>query len=418
MTRRIHPAWLVALAAFVALMGAAAFRAAPGPLMIPLNDEFGWPIGVMSTAVSLNILLYGITAPFAAALIGRFGIRRVTSFALAMIAAGSGLTVFVTAEWVLFLTWGVLIGIGTGSMALVFASEIAGRWFVKRRGLVIGILSAGSATGQLVFLPLVASLAETSGWRFASLVIAGSALAVVPLVLVFIRNDPSELGVGPYGVDVADYVPPPQRTGAMKLAVTTLIDASKTKTFWALAAAFAICGATTNGLVGLHFVPSANDHGMSITAAASLLAVVGVFDIIGTIMSGWLTDRVNPRFLLVGYYFFRGVGLAFLPTLLSQDISPSIVIFVVVYGLDWVATVPPTVALCREYFGDRANIVFGWVFAAHQVGAAIAATAAGFSRDLLGTYTYAWLGGAALCVVAAYLSWIVKRPSGRSVFAS
>ena len=205
MTRRIHPAWLVALAAFIALMGAAAFRAAPGPLMIPLNDEFGWPIGVMSTAVSLNILLYGLTAPFAAALIGRFGIRRVTSFALVMIAAGSGLTVFVTAEWVLFLTWGVLIGVGTGSMALVFASEIAGRWFVKRRGLVVGILSAGSATGQLVFLPLVASLAETTGWRVASVVIAATALAVVPLVLVFIRNDPSELGVGPYGVDAADY---------------------------------------------------------------------------------------------------------------------------------------------------------------------------------------------------------------------
>ncbi|MEY4458529.1 MAG: putative MFS-type transporter YhjX [Actinomycetota bacterium] len=418
MSRRFHPAWLVALAAFIALMGAAAFRAAPGPLMIPLNDEFGWPIGVMSTAVSLNILLYGLTAPFAAALIGRFGIRRVTSFALVMIAAGSGVTVFVTAEWVLFLTWGVLIGIGTGSMALVFASEIAGRWFVKRRGLVVGILSAGSATGQLVFLPLVASLAETTGWRAASIVIAGTALAVVPLVLVFIRNDPSELGVGPYGVDAADYVPPPRRTGAMKLAITTLVDASKTKTFWALAAAFAICGATTNGLVGLHFVPSAHDHGMSITAAAGLLAVVGVFDIIGTVMSGWLTDRVNPRYLLVGYYFFRGVGLAFLPTLLSQDISPSIVIFVVVYGLDWVATVPPTVALCRDYFGDRANIVFGWVFASHQVGAAIAATVAGFSRDLLGTYTYAWLGGAALCVVAAYLSWIVKRPTQSSVFAS
>ncbi|PTW90401.1 putative MFS family arabinose efflux permease [Microbacteriaceae bacterium MWH-Ta3] len=409
-TRRIHPAWFVAAAAFVALMGAAAFRAAPGPLMIPLNDEFGWSIGVMSMAVSVNIFLYGLTAPFAAALIGRFGIRAVTSVALVLIAAGSGLTVFATEQWQLFLTWGVLIGMGTGSMALVFASEIAGTWFVARRGLVVGILSAGSATGQLVFLPLVASMSETTGWRVASLIIAGTALAVVPLVLRFIRNDPSDLGVAPLGVDVADYTPRARQKGAMRRALVTLRDASRVTTFWALAAAFAICGATTNGLVGLHFVPSAHDHGMSITAAAGLLAIVGVFDIIGTVLSGWLTDRVNPRYLLTGYYFFRGVGLAFLPTLLSQDISPSIVIFVVVYGLDWVATVPPTVALCREYFGDRASIVFGWVFAAHQVGAAIAATAAGFSRDFFGTYTYAWLGGAALCVVAAWLSWIVKRP--------
>lgn len=415
--RRLHPAWLVAVAAFIALMGAAAFRAAPGPLMIPLNEEFGWPIGIMSLAVSVNIFLYGLTAPFAAALIGRFGIRAVTSVALVAIAAGSGLTVFATEQWHLFLTWGVLIGMGTGSMALVFASEIAGTWFVARRGLVVGILSAGSATGQLVFLPLVASMSETTGWRMASLIIAATALAVVPLVLAFIRNDPADIGVAPLGVDIADYTPRPRQSGAMRRALTTLRDASRVKAFWALAAAFAICGATTNGLVGVHFVPSAHDHGMSITAAAGLLAVVGIFDIIGTVLSGWLTDRVNPRYLLTGYYFFRGVGLSFLPTLLSQDISPSIVIFVVVYGLDWVATVPPTVALCREYFGDRASIVFGWVFASHQVGAAIAATAAGFSRDIFGTYTYAWLGGAALCVVAAWLSWIVKRPQAEFIEA-
>ncbi len=409
--RRIHPAWPVAGVAFIALMGAAGFRAAPGPLMIPLNEEFGWPISTMSVAVSLNILLYGLTAPFAAALMGRFGVRGITMAALVFIAAGSGLTVFAQAEWILLITWGLLIGLGTGSMALVFVAEISGTWFVKRRGLVTGVLASGSATGQLIFLPLVASLAENIGWREASLVIAATALAVVPLVFFFIRNHPSDLGVDAYGAEPGTTPPRTRRTGAVRLALTTLRDAARTKTFWALAAAFAICGATTNGLVGVHFVPSAHDHGMSITVAAGLLAVVGVFDVVGTIASGWLTDRINPRYLLVGYYTFRGIGLSFLPLLLDMDIHPSIVLFVVVYGLDWVATVPPTIALCREYFGDRAAIVFGWVFASHQVGAAFAATAAGLVRDVMGTYTYAWLGGAALCLVAAVFSYVVRGTS-------
>lgn len=408
--RRIHPAWLVAAVAFIALMGAAGFRAAPGALMIPLNDEFGWPISTMSTAVSLNILLYGLTAPFAAALIGRFGVRVVTMVALVLIAAGSGFTVFITDQSLLYITWGLLIGLGSGSMALVFAAEISHTWFVKRRGLVTGILSAGSATGQLVFLPFVAALAESTGWREASVLIAFIALAVVPLVYFFIRNHPGDIGVDAYGAEPGTTPPRVRHTGAVMRAITGLRDASKTGSFWALAAAFFICGATTNGLVGVHFIPSAHDHGMSLTVAAGLLAVVGVFDIVGTVASGWLTDRINPRYLLTGYYAFRGVGLAFLPLLLSDEIHPSIVIFVVVYGLDWVATVPPTVALCREYFGDRAGIVFGWVFASHQVGAAVAATAAGVVRDQFGDYAYAWIGGAVLCAVAAVFSYIVKPP--------
>ncbi len=416
--RRIHPAWIVAAVAFIALMGAAGFRAAPGVLMIPLNEEFGWPISTMSAAVSFNILLYGLTAPFAAALIGRFGVRAVTMVALVLIAAGSGLTVLITSEWVLYLTWGLLIGLGSGAMALVFAAEISNTWFVTRKGLVTGVLSAGSATGQLVFLPVIGALSESTGWRTASLLISGVALAVVPLVFFFVRNHPSDLGVDAFGAEPGTTPPRVRHTGAVTRALTGLRDASRTRSFWALAAAFFICGATTNGLVGVHFIPSAHDHGMTVTVAAGLLAVVGVFDIVGTIASGWLTDRVNPRYLLTGYYAFRGVGLAFLPLLLSSEVQPSIVIFVVVYGLDWVATVPPTVALCREYFGDRAGIVFGWVFAAHQVGAAVAATVAGLVRDEFGDYAYAWIGGAVLCVVAAVFSYIVKPPvNGRWVTA-
>jgi predicted MFS family arabinose efflux permease len=417
--RRVHPAWPVAAVAFVALLGAAGFRAAPGVLMLPLQDEFGWSRGTLSLAVGVNLVLFGLTAPFAAALMDRFGIRRVTTAALLLIAAGSGLTVFVAASWQLVLTWGVLIGLGTGSMALVFAATVAQRWFVRHRGLVTGILTAGSATGQLVFLPVVAVVAEHAGWRLASLVIAAAALSVVPLVLVVVRDHPADRGVTAYGAEEAephgclviepDQVPDVARPNAARIALESLRDASRTRTFWALVAGFAICGATTNGLIGTHFVPAAHDHGMGETTAAGLLAVVGIFDIVGTIGSGWLTDRYDPRLLLGFYYFFRGVGLALLPVLLADAVHPSIVAFVVIYGLDWVATVPPTVALCRGAFGERGTVVFGWVFASHQIGAAIASVAAGVARDRTGTYTVAWFSAALLCVVAAVISVRVAR---------
>ena len=415
---RLHPAWLVAAVAFVALLGAAGFRAAPGVLMVPLQEEFGWTRGTLSLAVGVNLVLFGLTAPFAAALMDRFGIRRVTSSALVLIALGSGLSIFVRESWQLVLTWGVLIGLGTGSMALVFAATVAQRWFVKQRGLVTGILTAGSATGQLVFLPVVAVVAEQAGWRVASLVIAAAALSVVPLVLLVMRDHPSDLGVTAYGatdepmhsvVLESDQLDVPAQPGAARMALDALRVAARTRTFWALVTGFAICGATTNGLIGTHFVPAAHDHGMGETTAAGLLAVVGIFDIVGTIGSGWLTDRVDPRLLLGAYYFFRGIGLALLPVLLSDAVHPSIVAFVVIYGLDWVATVPPTVALCRQSFGDRGTVVFGWVFASHQVGAAIASVAAGFARDRTGTYTLAWFSAAVLCVVAAVISLRVRR---------
>lgn len=394
--RRLHPAWIVAAVAFLALVGAAGFRAAPGVLMVPLQSEFGWSATVLSAAVSINLVLFGLTAPFAAALMERFGIRAVTSVALVLIGAGSALTVLVNESWQLLLTWGLLVGLGTGSMALVFAATIANTWFVKSRGLVIGILTAGSAAGQLVFLPFIAALAEDPGWRQASLLIAAGALAVVPLVLKFLKNSPAEAGVLPYGAE-GEPEPPsgagtsagahgPRRNAAVR-ALQVLRRASKVRTFWALVAGFAICGATTNGLIGTHFIPSAHDHGMTQTTAAGLLAVVGIFDIVGTIASGWLTDRFNPRILLAVYYQFRGIGLLVLPLLLSATVQPSMIVFVVIYGLDWVATVPPTAAICREVFGADGSVVFGWVFAAHQLGAAAAALAAGAIRDATGQYT-------------------------------
>ena len=406
---RFHPGWVVAGVAFLALIGAAGFRAAPSVLMLPLEEEFGWSRTDLSIGVTVNLLLYGLTAPFAAALMARFGLRRVTTIALLLVASGAALSIFATEPWMLVLTWGVLIGLGTGSMALVFAATVADQWFIRSRGLVVGVLTAGGATGQLVFLPFIAILVADQGWRQASLLVAGGALLVVPLVLLFLRNSPTDLGLAPYGAPVG-WVPVPRRQGnAVRLAIRTLARASKVRTFWALVAGFAICGATTNGLVGTHFIPSAHDHGMPETTAAGLLALVGIFDIVGTIASGWLTDRVNPRILLAVYYAGRGIGLAFLPFLLSEAVHPPMILFIVIYGLDWVATVPPTVALCREVFGKDGPIVFGWVFASHQIGAAIAATVAAVVRDSTGEYTFAWFGAAGLCVVAAVVSIGISR---------
>jgi MFS family permease len=424
--RRFHPAWTVAAVAFLALVGAAGFRAAPGVLMVPLQNEFGWSTTVLSAAVSINLVLFGLTAPFAAALMERFGIRAVTAVALVLIGAGSALTVLVTQSWQILLTWGLLIGLGTGSMALVFAATIANTWFAKSRGLVIGILTAGSAAGQLVFLPFIALLAQDPGWRQASLLIGAGALAVVPLVLKFLKNSPADVGVLPYGAtppaadastglastesteSMGPETAEPRRNAAVR-ALQVLKRASKVRTFWALVAGFAICGATTNGLIGTHFIPSAHDHGMPETTAAGLLAVVGLFDIIGTIASGWLTDRLNPRILLAVYYQFRGIGLLVLPLLLSATVQPSMIVFVVIYGLDWVATVPPTAAICRQVFGADGSVVFGWVFAAHQLGAAAAALAAGAVRDATGQYTYAWFAAAAMCTIAAVISATIRK---------
>ncbi|GAA4860882.1 MFS transporter [Actinomycetospora straminea] len=405
--------WAVAATAFVTLLGASGFRSAPGVFVEPLHAEFGWSTATISSAVSLNLLLYGLMSPFAAALMERFGMRRVVSIALVLVAVGSGLTVFMTASWQLILLWGVLIGGGTGSMALAFVAVVTGRWFVQRRGLVSGVLTAAQAAGGLVFLPLMASLAGSVGWRAASLVIAAGALLVVPLVLLFLRDRPSDVGTVAHGADPAvDEPTEVVTTGAARRTVTVLADAARTGTFWLLAGGFAICGATTVGLLNTHFVPAAHDHGMPATTAAGLLAVVGVFDVVGTIASGWFTDRVDPRKLLAVYYLLRGGSLAVLPFLLAPTAAPPLWAFIVFYGLDWVATVPPTVALCRERFGARAPIVFGWVFAAHQLGSAIAAVGAGLIRDVTGDYDGAWWAAGVLCVVAAGLSLAISRRAG------
>lgn len=404
----LHWAWIVAAVSFVALLGAAGFRSVPGVFMAPLHQEFGWSHGTVGLAMSVNMTLFGLTAPFAAALMDRFGVRPVLSGALLLIATGSALSVTMTASWQLVLFWGVFVGIGTGSISMGFVATIATRWFEARRGLVTGVLTAASATGQLIFLPVIAAVAVAHGWRWASLIVAAAALAVVPLVAIFMRNHPRDKGLLPYGATKKEPAVVP--AGSFRAAFDGLRLGARVPAFWLLAGSFAICGMTTNGLIGTHFIPAANDHGMPTTVAAGLLATIGILDVAGTVFSGWLTDRVDPRLLLGVYYTGRGVSLLLLPSLLSPHAEPSTWVFVIFYGLDWVATVPPTIVLCRDYFGAGTPVVFGWVFASHQLGAAVAAAGAGWLRDINGEYDAAFYLASSLCIVAALLCVAIRRP--------
>ncbi len=408
----IHRAWWVAAVTMGALIAAAGFRSSTGALLQPLEDDFGWSRGTTSGAVSLNLIVYGLTAPFAAALMERFGIRRVVAASLGLVAVGSGLTLVMSEPWQLWLLWGFAIGVGTGSLALVFGAIVANRWFVRHRGVVVGVFSAASSTGQLVFLPGIAHLADGPGWRWAAGLVAVFALLLVPLVLLVLADSPAAVGTTAYGAEPAEPAPdaveaeevtaPVPAKGAARTAVDTLRECSRSKVFWVLFGTFWICGWSTNGLIGTHFIAASHDHGLPATTAASLLALIGVFDIIGTVASGWLTDRVDSRYLLLVYYLLRGLSLLAVPYLLADVVHPSLFVFIVFYGLDWVATVPPTVALCRAHFGaEKAGIVFGWVFAAHMVGAGVAASYAGLVRQGTGDYFGAWMTAGVLCLGAA-----------------
>ena len=412
----IHRAWWVALVTFLVLLAAAAFRSSFGVMLVPIEQDLAWSRTATSIAVSVNLVLYGVTAPFATALMERFGVRRIVAGAMGLITLGTGLTVIMNASWQLTVLWGLVVGLGTGATALVFGALIANRWFAERRGLVLGILGTAWATGQLVFLPLIATAVAAWGWRSASLGISLFSLAVIPLVLLVIRDRPSDVGLRPYGAagEATAEELSQNTTGsgwqAAGTALKTLAMAARTRAFWLLAGTFFICGWTTNGIISTHFVPATHDHGMGATTAAGLLAVVGIFDIIGTIGSGWLTDRFNPRYLLAIYYGLRGIALIALPIILGPHVEPPLVVVMILFGLDWVATVPPTVTLCREAFGvEKGAIVFGWVFAAHMIGAAAAAAASGAIRAIAGDYLIAWLLAGLLALLAGLASLAIPR---------
>jgi sugar phosphate permease len=411
---RLHYAWVVAGVTFVTLLAAAGVRSAPGVLIVPLESHFGWSRATLSLAISVNLVLYGLMGPFAAALMDRLGVRRTMLISLTITAAGVVGTSFMTQPWHMVLLWGVVVGGGTGMTALVLGATIVSRWFTERRGLVMGVLTASTATGQLAFLPLLASITERGGWRPAVLLVAGVAAAVVPLVFLLMRDRPADMGLLPYGGAGDESPSPVSKANPALVAVQALRDGLRSRDFLLLAATFFICGASTAGLIGTHLMPAAHDHGIPQVAAAGLLAAMGIFDLVGTTASGWLTDRWDARRLLAWYYGLRGLSLVFLPAALAGPPAARWA-FALFYGLDWIATVPPTVRLTSDAFGAaRTGMMFGWIVAAHQLGAGTAALGAGLTRTWTGDYQIAFWTAGALCALAAILALRVgARETGR-----
>jgi sugar phosphate permease len=412
MRRRLHYAWIIALVTFVVLLVTAGIRATPGVLMISLEGEFGWSRAVISGAVAINIALFGLIGPFAASVMDRWGVRRVVLCAVALLGLSVALTTRMQNQWQLTLLWGVLVGTGTGVTSMVLAAIIANRWFDERRGLILGVLSAANATGQLVFLPVLASLVATRGWRAAALLVAGAAALVFIVVFLFMRDRPEDLGLLPYGRAPGGST---ERTRAMA-PIEALRHAAHSRAFWILAGTFFVCGASTNGLIGTHLIAACHDYGIPEIRSAQLLAMMGIFDIIGTTASGWLTDRYSSRHLLFGYYSLRGISLLFLPFTLQEGGGGGLAWFAVFYGLDWIATVPPTVRLTSEAFGrENTGVIYGWIGASHQLGASAAAFGAGAARTMLGNYQTAfWIAGV-LCMLAGVSFLTIGRRTFRPV---
>lgn len=410
--RGVHYGWIVVAVAFLTMLSTAAAMGMPGVLLLPLKGEFGWDLGAISGALALRLALFGMVAPFAAALMLRYGMRLVVSTALVFIVLGLALATQMTEIWQLWLTWGLMLGLSTGVTANVLGATVANRWFTKRRGLVVGMLSASSATGQLLFLPVAAWLSDHIGWRQAMMPATAMCLVCLVLVVLFLRDYPGEVSLASYGED--DIVAPPKRAGtnALALSFKALAMGSTNRTFWVLAGTFFVCGLSTNGLVQNHFIPLCHDFGMDAVSASGVLALMGACDFVGTIASGWLSDRYDNRWLLSWYYGLRGVSLLILP---YSDFSFfGLSLFAVFYGLDWIATVPPTVKLSSQTFGrEQGPLIFGWVFTAHQLGAATAAASAGASREVLLSYLPAFAAAGVACLLAAVAVLTVKRrPAG------
>lgn len=420
MNGRAHYGWVVAAVVFLVLLAAAGTRATPSVLMLPLEHQLGWSRATISLAISVNIALYGLTGPFAAASMQRFGVRPTLMTALVVMAVGVAASSMMTASWQMILIWGVMVGSATGVAALTLSATVVNRWFVHRRGLVMGVLTASSATGQLVFLPMLAAVAQHHGWRPVVLIVAVVAAVVLPLVAFLLPERPASVGLRPYG----EPHDAPRNDGQsaqnpLAIAFGTLARASRSRDFWLLFFSFFICGASTNGYVGTHLIAMCGDYGMSEVQGASLLAAMGIFDLFGTTLSGWLSDRFNSRVLLFFYYGFRGLSLIYLPYAFGLDFF-GLPLFAAFYGLDWIATVPPTVRLTTDVFGkDSAPVVFGWVVAGHQLGAAFAAYGAGLLRSSLGTYTVASMISGGLCLIASVLVLrIHRRGAVRAVAAT
>jgi sugar phosphate permease len=407
--RKPHYAWIVLGVTFICLLISAATRATPSILIVPLENEFGWSRTTISMAISLNILLYGLIGPFAAGFINRYGPRRVMAASAILIGLGTLATITIKHPWQLFALWGVLVGVGTGIIAIVLGATVVQRWFYAHRGLALGMLTASAATGQLVFLPFLAKLVVDHGWRSSVITMAVLALLMAPIALLLMRDRPQDKGLLPLGQPEGVAVPTAAVQNPFVAAISALTTASRSRQFWILAGSFFICGASTNGLIGTHLVPACMDHGMPEVQAASLLAVMGIFDLVGTTGSGWLSDRFDNRILLFAYYGLRGLSLLYLPFGFISE-GHGLSIFAVFYGLDWIATVPPTLKLTTNSFGRlRAPMMFGWIFTGHQLGASLIAFVAGVIRTSSGSYDSAFITSGILCIIAAVMVLFIGR---------
>ncbi|HEX2815169.1 MAG TPA: MFS transporter [Phenylobacterium sp.] len=417
--RGIHYAWVIAAVTFFAMLTTSAALGLPGAMLKPLSKEFGWTTDQLSSVFAVRFALFGLLGPFAAVFIGRYGLRRVMMAAAAFVATAMVLATQITQLWQLFILWGLVLGCGTGLTALVLGAMVANRWFTARRGLVVGLLAASTATGQLIFLPVAAWLIENVGWRFAVIPVFVACVIVAILVFLFMQDSPKVMGMRAYGETGEDATPAavgPALPHSFWGPFTVLAEAVHNRTFWILAGTFFICGLSTNGLVQTHFISLCGDNGLTAVPAASVLSMMGAFDLVGTTLSGYLSDRYDNRKLLFWYYGLRGLSLFWLP--FSTFTLYGLSMFALFYGLDWIATIPPTVKLTAQAFGkERAGLVFGWVFAAHQLGAAVAAYGAGLTRTLLMTYNPALFAAGAACLVAA-AGVLLIRAAGRPAVAA
>jgi MFS family permease len=407
---RLHYAWIVAALTFLTLLVVAGIRATPSVLIVPLEHDFGWGRDQITLAVSVGLCLFGLMGPFAAAAMQSFGIRATMIAALVLLASAMAGSSLVRTPLQLVLTWGILGGIGTGTMAMVLGVTIANRWFDARRGTVLGLLTASTATGQLLFLPLLAWVVSRADWRYVVWIVAGAALLLIPLIALLMPERPADVGLARYGASENDAVVARPNVNPIVAAFRALAEAARTRTFWLLFATFFICGLSTNGLIGTHLIAFCADNGIPEIQAAGMLAAMGVFDIIGTTFSGWLSDRYDNRWLLFIYYGLRGLSLLYLP---YSDFSfYGLGLFTMFYGLDWIATVPPTVRLTTERFGmERGPLVYGWIGAGHQLGAATAAFGAGVLRVQTNRYVEAFLLAGLACVIASMMVLLIRRKS-------
>jgi MFS family permease len=402
----LHDAWIVLGAVMIIMLLASGLRAVFGVFIKPIEATFGWDRASLSGVAALSLLLLGAVGPVAGWLADRWGPRRVIVFGCLILAAGTVLSSQVMSLWQIYLSAGVLMAVGGGGIQMSTAATVAARWFEARRGLVLGILGGAMSAGQLVIIPLAVWLTLHHGWR-QSFLWLGIALLIIalPLALWFVKDDPARYGLQPYGAgqsrpEGGQHPKTPERR-------VPIGEAMQVPAFWLLASTFFVCGYTTGGLVLTHLVPHAADHGFSEMNAAQAMGVMGALNILGTVASGWICDHFGRKGPLAFYYAVRGLSLLFLLYVWNV---PSLNLFAAIFGLNYISTVPATTTLTANIFGRYSiGTLSGWIYFAHQVGAALGAAVGGWMFQATGSYGWAFVSGAVLAFVAAALALAIKE---------